>query len=106
MFTPTQSTIDTRFEQMFPVLEPAEIERVRRFGKLRSYGPGEALAKVGETGHGMWLPQPLCRVRQLDVVLITYGRGARLITGPVTFGRGEARDPQAPPARRIGSKQR
>ena len=27
------SIIDTRRDQMFPVLEPAEIERVRRFGK-------------------------------------------------------------------------
>ena len=38
---------------MFPVLEPLEIERVRRFGKVRSYGAGEALAKVGEKGHGL-----------------------------------------------------
>jgi len=38
---------------MFPVLEPVEIERVRRFGKVRSYGAGEALAKVGEKGHGL-----------------------------------------------------
>jgi thioredoxin reductase (NADPH) len=38
---------------MFPVLEPVEIERVRRFGEVRSYGAGEALAKVGEKGHGL-----------------------------------------------------
>jgi thioredoxin reductase (NADPH) len=38
---------------MFPVLEPQEIERVRRFGKVRSYGAGEALAKVGDMGHGL-----------------------------------------------------
>jgi thioredoxin reductase (NADPH) len=50
---PTQSIIDTRRHQMFPALEPAEIERVRRFGKVRSYGAGEALAKVGEVGPGM-----------------------------------------------------
>src|SRR5207244_2274404 len=48
MAAPTQSIIDTRSHQMFPVLQPAEIERVRRFGKVRSYGAGEALAKVGE----------------------------------------------------------
>src|SRR5271166_5020643 len=47
------SIIDTRRHQMFPVLEAMEIERVRRFGKLRSYGAGEALAKVGEKGHGL-----------------------------------------------------
>ena len=53
MSMPTQSIIDTRRHQMFPTLEAAEIERVRRFGKVRSYGAGEALAKVGEVGHGL-----------------------------------------------------
>jgi thioredoxin reductase (NADPH) len=38
---------------MFPVLEPQEIERVRRFGEARSYKAGEALAKVGDVGHGL-----------------------------------------------------
>ena len=54
MAAPTQSIIDTRSHQMFPLLESAEIERVHRFGKVRSYGAGEALAKVGEVG-------PACR---------------------------------------------
>src|SRR5438876_905141 len=53
MSMPTPSIIDTRRHQMFPVLEPAEIERVRRFGEVRSYGAGEALAKVGDAGHGL-----------------------------------------------------
>jgi thioredoxin reductase (NADPH) len=53
MSVPTQSIIDTRRHQMFPTLEPAEIERVRRFGAVRSYGAGEALAKVGDVGHGL-----------------------------------------------------
>jgi thioredoxin reductase (NADPH) len=53
MSVPVQSIIDTRRHQMFPVLEPAEIERVRRFGKVRSYGAGTALAKVGEVGLGL-----------------------------------------------------
>jgi thioredoxin reductase (NADPH) len=38
---------------MFPALEPAEIERVRRFGKVRHYRAGEAVAKVGEVGEGL-----------------------------------------------------
>ena len=38
---------------MFPILEPAEIERVRRFGKVRAYRAGEALATVGEVGLGL-----------------------------------------------------
>src|SRR3979411_2442917 len=53
MAVPTQSIIDTRRHQMFPTLMPAEIERVRRFGEVRSYGAGEALAKVGERGLGL-----------------------------------------------------
>src|ERR1700681_3872943 len=53
MAAPTQSTIDTRRHQMFPTLERSEIERVRRFGEVRSYGAGEALAKVGEGGGGL-----------------------------------------------------
>ena len=44
MSAPTPSIIDTRRHQMFPTLEPAEIERVRRFGEVTCYGTGEALA--------------------------------------------------------------
>jgi thioredoxin reductase (NADPH) len=45
---PTPSIADTRQDQMFPTLNPSEIERVRRFGQLRTFAPGEALAKVGD----------------------------------------------------------
>jgi thioredoxin reductase (NADPH) len=45
--------IETRHEQMFPVLEPAEIDRLRRFGEPRSYSAGERLATTGEVGPGM-----------------------------------------------------
>ncbi len=38
---------------MFPTLEPPEIERVRRFGTVRSYAAGEALAKTGDVGLGL-----------------------------------------------------
>jgi thioredoxin reductase (NADPH) len=48
-----QSVIDTRGHQMFPVLESAEIERVRRFGTVRSYRAGEALVEVGNVGPGL-----------------------------------------------------
>jgi thioredoxin reductase (NADPH) len=53
MSVPAQSIIETRRHQMFPVLEPQEIERVRRFGKVRSYATGEALEKVGDMGPGL-----------------------------------------------------
>ena len=47
------SVIDTRHDQMFPVLEAPEIERVRRFGTVRSFPTGEALEKAGEVGTGL-----------------------------------------------------
>jgi len=53
MAGPTKSTIDSRGEQMFPALEPAEIERMRRFGEVRCYEAGEALSKVGEVNEGL-----------------------------------------------------
>jgi len=53
MSVPTHSVIDTRRPQMFPTLELTEIERLRRFGEVRSYGAGEALAQVGDVGRGL-----------------------------------------------------
>ena len=47
--------IETRRDQMFLVLEPAEIDRLRRFGETRSYGAGERLATTGEVGPGMFV---------------------------------------------------
>ncbi len=47
------ATIDTRREQMFPKLEPREIDRLRRFGQVRRYRPGEALFVTGEVAPGM-----------------------------------------------------
>jgi thioredoxin reductase (NADPH) len=52
MRPPNRPLIEARREQMFPILEPAEIDRVRRFGERRSYAAGDALVKVGEVGHG------------------------------------------------------
>ena len=46
------SIIETRRHQMFPTLEAAEIERVRRFGTVCCYAPGEALTTVGHVARG------------------------------------------------------
>ena len=51
--TPARSIVDTRRDQMYPTLAPAEVERVRRFGNVRTFAPGEALAKVGVGGVGL-----------------------------------------------------
>jgi thioredoxin reductase (NADPH) len=53
MSVPTPSVIETRRHQIFLILEPAEIARVRRFGQLHAYGAGDALARVGEVGRGI-----------------------------------------------------
>ena len=53
MAATTQPIIETRRHQMYPRLEPGEIERVRRFGKIRTYGAGEPLARVGEVADGL-----------------------------------------------------
>jgi thioredoxin reductase (NADPH) len=53
MALPPQSIIEKRHDQMFPDLDPVEIERVRRFGEVRSFATGEALFTTGEAGHGL-----------------------------------------------------
>ena len=77
----TPSIIDTRFDRMFPTLEPAEIERVRRFGKLRAFAPGEPLFKAGGTEGGL----SIVLSGEVDVTRSdTSGRRAPV----VTLGRG------------------
>jgi len=49
----TSSLIDTRSPQMFPKLETSDIDRVRRFGKLRRFKQGDALAEVGNVTRGL-----------------------------------------------------
>ena len=47
------TALASRFQQMFPVLSPAEVERVRHFGEVRRFLPGEALFQAGKPGPGM-----------------------------------------------------
>jgi thioredoxin reductase (NADPH) len=47
--------IDNRNEQMFPKLTPNEIDRLRRFGEVRHYAPGEALFVTGSVAPGMYV---------------------------------------------------
>jgi thioredoxin reductase (NADPH) len=50
-----QPIIERRRDQMFPDLEPLEIERVRRFGETHSFAPGEALLTANEVGPGLMI---------------------------------------------------
>jgi thioredoxin reductase (NADPH) len=44
--------IEARRDQMFPVLEPAEIGRLWRFGELKSYAAGERIVATGQIAPG------------------------------------------------------
>lgn len=53
MTSEAQSIIAKRKDQMFPVLDQHEIERVRRFGESRSFEAGDALAETGSVALGL-----------------------------------------------------
>jgi thioredoxin reductase (NADPH) len=55
MAAAARSTIDTRYEQMFPTLGDAEIARLQHFGEVRTYGAGERLMASGEPSPGMFV---------------------------------------------------
>jgi thioredoxin reductase (NADPH) len=48
----TNAALASRFHQMFPVLSPAEIDRVRPFGEIRRFAAGDFLFRAGETAPG------------------------------------------------------
>ena len=82
MASPARSTFDTRYDQMFPTLDAAEIERLRRFGERRDYRPGERMVATGEVSPGMFvivsgevaLTQHSALGR--DQPIVTYGPGS------------------------------
>ena len=47
--------IEARRDQMFPVLEPAELDRLARFGQRKSYAAGERLVATGEIALGAFV---------------------------------------------------
>ena len=79
-----RSVIDTRYDQMFPTLEAADIARLRRFGELRSYADGEYLVQAGDTGIGMFV------VLSGEVVISRHcelePHGPIVTHGPGSFG--------------------
>jgi len=48
-------SLASRVDQMFPRLAPAEIDRLRRFGKVKTWQPGELLFEAGKPGPGMFV---------------------------------------------------
>src|SRR5580658_650391 len=45
--------IETRREQVYPILAAAEVERIRHFGHVQAFAAGEMLTRIGEAGHGL-----------------------------------------------------
>ena len=78
------SIIESRYDQMFPILEPSEIDRVRRFGSVRSFAVGEAVVRAGDVGSGLTVIlagriEALQRNSSgLEAPIVTQGPGAFL----------------------------
>jgi len=100
----TKLVTDTRRDQIFLAMTPAEIERMRRFGEVRSYGAGDPLFKIGELGHGLFvvLSGTVDLIRQDEAVgrkvFHTSGQGSVLgelaqLGGRPTLVDGYAKDP-------------
>lgn len=73
------SVLDTRRDQMFPVLSAAEIARLGRFGEPRKFAKGDFLARTGETTAGLFLiisgsVRVAPHARPEDAI-VTYGAG-------------------------------
>jgi thioredoxin reductase (NADPH) len=49
----SQSVRDQRHDQIYPELDPLEIERVRRFGEVRAFAAGESLVTSGRVALGL-----------------------------------------------------
>src|SRR3989475_8443301 len=101
MAAPTRPVIETRYDQMFPILEPAEIDRLRRFGERRAYGTGERLVATGEVSPGMFVVlsgevaitqhSPLGR----DEAIVTHHAGSFMGALPQLSGRPSLVDARA-----------
>ena len=52
---PLPPSLESRRHQMFPKLAPDEITRLRRFGTVRTWQPGELLFEPGRPGTGMFV---------------------------------------------------
>jgi thioredoxin reductase len=54
---PAMSTLDTRTDQMFPTLDPTQIEVARRFASApaRDFAPGEQIYGIGDLDAPAWL---------------------------------------------------
>jgi thioredoxin reductase (NADPH) len=98
---PLSPTIDARRAQMFPILDEVEIARLRRFGEMVSFAPGNRLFKAGEIAPGLFLIRSgTVEVTQGSAhdVIVTHGPGNFLgelaqLSGRPSLVDAEARAP-------------
>ena len=75
--------IERRRDQMFPDLDPIEIERMRRFGECHVFQPGDKLFTSGQVGPGLIvIPCGKVQITQND----GFGKHREIVThGPGQF---------------------
>jgi len=78
---PLNRMIEERRDQIFPTLAPADIDRIRRFGEVRSFAAGERLETTGQVGPGLLVvlagKVKVTRHDHLDMdeLIVTHGPG-------------------------------
>ncbi|MDB5808558.1 MAG: trxB1 [Betaproteobacteria bacterium] len=81
IITPLPHHLEMRREQMFPQLTPAEIDRLRRFGKVKNYRAGAVLFEAGRIGPGMFVVLQGCvsitrkNALSADAPIVEHGPG-------------------------------
>src|SRR5262249_16453537 len=76
-------SVARRRDQILPKLKPDEIDRLRRFGTLKTWKPGEFLFEAGAPGQGMFV---LLRGRVLITRKDVLGDHLRVVEhGPGQF---------------------
>ena len=76
------SIIERRRDQMFPELDPFEIERMRRFAEARGFAQGEAIFTAGQVGPGL----VVILSGEVDIVRHEFSRESLIVMhGPGQF---------------------
>jgi len=76
------SILERRRDQMFPELDPFEIERMRRFGEAHNFAQSEAIVTAGQVGPGF----VVILSGEVDIVRHEFSRESLIIThGPGQF---------------------
>ena len=106
MALPETRVIERRRDQMFPALEPIDVERMRRFGEVCAFATGEALAIAGQVSSGLMVVlSGSVDVTQCDhsgerSLIVTHGAGQFLGELAQLAGRPAPMPPRWDPCRR------